>query len=103
MKVTPEDIRVISRLVDDLCGVVLDESKGYLIESRLSEVAEKAGCKTFTELYHKARYQSDKKLQTEIIDAITTQETLFFRDSSFFAEMWQFTSVLKISAVCSTG
>jgi len=118
LKVTPEDIKVISRLVDDLCGVVLDESKGYLIESRLSDVAEKAGCKSFTELYHKARYQSDKKLQTEIIDAITTQETLFFRDSSPFEALQHkaipelldmkaktvFPKRLRIwSAACSTG
>lgn len=118
MKVTPEDIKVIFRLVDDLCGVVLDESKGYLIESRLSDVAEKAGCKSFTELYHKARYQSDKKLQTEIIDAITTQETLFFRDSSPFEALQHkaipelldakaktvFPKRIRVwSAACSTG
>ncbi len=84
MQVTPEDIKVISRLVDDLCGIVLDASKGYLIETRLSSVAEQAGCKTFSELYYKVRYANDKALQTKIIDAITTNETLFFRDTSPF-------------------
>lgn len=84
MQVTAEDIKVISRLVSDLCGVVLDASKGYLIESRLSRIAEKAGCKSFSELYCKARYDADRTLQNEIIDAITTQETLFFRDTSPF-------------------
>lgn len=84
MQVTAEDIKVISRLVDDLCGIVLDESKGYLIETRLSSVAEQAGCRTFAELYYKVRYAQDKALQTKIIDAITTNETLFFRDTSPF-------------------
>lgn len=84
MQVTAEDIKVISRLVNDLCGIVLDESKGYLIESRLSSVAEAAGCKTFSELYYKARYESAAALRTQLVDAITTNETLFFRDTSPF-------------------
>jgi len=84
MQVTAEDIKVISRLVSDLCGIVLDESKGYLIQSRLSSLAEEAGCKTFSELYYKARYDRDATLRNKVIDAITTNETLFFRDTSPF-------------------
>ena len=87
MDITAEDIQVVSRLVDDLCGIVLDESKGYLIESRVSRVAEEAGCKTFSELYYKLRYAKDSALQNQIIDAITTNETLFFRDTSPFEAM----------------
>lgn len=84
MQVTAEDIKVISRLVSDLCGIVLDESKGYLIQSRLSTLAEEAGCKTFSELYYKARYERESALRDKVIDAITTNETLFFRDTSPF-------------------
>lgn len=84
MQVTPEDIRAIARLVLDLCGIVLDETKGYLIQSRLGTLAEELGCKTFSELYYKARYESDTTLRNRIIDAITTNETLFFRDTSPF-------------------
>ncbi len=84
MKVTPDDIKIVSRLVNDLCGVVLDESKGYLIENRLSEIAESEGCKTFSELYYKVRYDKGGSLKEKIVGAITTQETLFFRDTSPF-------------------
>lgn len=84
MQVTAEDIKVISRLVADLCGIVLDESKAYLIESRLSSVAQAAGCQTFSELYYKARYEGNAAVRNSIIDAITTRETLFFRDTSPF-------------------
>lgn len=84
MQVTPDEFKVLVRLVDDLCGVVLDDSKAYLIESRLSKVAEEAGCKNFSELYYKARYETNKVVQNKIIDAITTHETLFFRDTSPF-------------------
>lgn len=118
MELTADDIKVIARLVGDLCGIVLDESKGYLIKSRLTSVAEQAGCKTFSELYCKARYDNEKALQTRIIDAITTNETLFFRDASPFDAL-QFKVIpnlidekagslhprrLRIwSAACSTG
>ena len=84
MRVTPDELKILARLVNDLCGVVLDESKAYLIESRLSKVAEDAGCKNFSELYYKARYENNKTIQIKIIDAITTHETLFFRDTSPF-------------------
>ncbi len=118
MKVTPEEITIIARMVNDLCGVILDETKGYLIESRLSEVAESEGCSTFSEFYYKARYKTDKHLQRAIIDAITTQETLFFRDGSPFEALQYkllpemidakaataFPKKFRIwSAACSTG
>lgn len=118
MQVTADEFKVLVRLVDDLCGVVLDDSKAYLIESRLSKVAEDAGCKNFSELYYKARYESNKAIQAKIIDAITTHETLFFRDTSPFEalqhkvlpELFDVKSKtatpkrLRIwSAACSTG
>jgi chemotaxis protein methyltransferase CheR len=84
MQVTAEDMGFVIKLVDELCGVVLDNSKAYLIESRLADVAKAAGCASYRELCQKARYDSDRALQAKIIDAITTQETLFFRDSSPF-------------------
>ncbi len=118
MQITTEDIKVISRLVHDLCGIVLDESKGYLIESRLSRVANEAGCETFSELYYKTRYKQNPAIEKKIIDAITTNETLFFRDTSPF-EALQFKVLPEMidekansrnpkrlrlwSAACSTG
>lgn len=118
MQVTAEDIQVISRLVNDLCGIVLDETKGYLIQARLAGLVTASGCKSYTELYQKARHGTDKALQTRIIDAITTNETLFFRDGSPF-EVLQYRILPELidarmrsnlpkririwSAACSTG
>jgi chemotaxis protein methyltransferase CheR len=84
MQVTMEDITFVAKLVDELCGVVLDDSKGYLIESRLGDIAKASGCSSYRDLCQKARYNGDRVLQNKIIDAITTQETLFFRDESPF-------------------
>ena len=50
MQVTPEDIAAIARLVHDLCGIVLDRNKGYLIASPLSGLAESRGGAPFSHL-----------------------------------------------------
>lgn len=84
MQVTADDVTYVTRLVDELCGVVLDDTKAYLIESRLGELARANGCPSYRDLCQKARYAGDRALQQNIIDAITTQETLFFRDNSPF-------------------
>ena len=84
MQVTREDIQFVAQLVDQLCGVMLDETKGYLVESRLGQLAGEHGCASYRELCQRARATGDRALQQKIIDAITTQETLFFRDSSPF-------------------
>jgi chemotaxis protein methyltransferase CheR len=84
MEVTRDDLTYVARLVDELCGVMLDESKGYLVESRLAQLAQSVGCASYRHLCDKARQNHDRVLQQKIIDAITTQETLFFRDSSPF-------------------
>ena len=84
MQVTHEDIQFVAQLVDQLCGVMLDDTKGYLIESRLGQIAREHGCASYRDLCLRARTSSDHALQQKIIDAITTQETLFFRDGSPF-------------------
>ncbi len=83
MQVIDKEIAMVADLVGELCGIVLDDSKGYLIESRLGSLAEAHGCNNFAEFCRKAR-NGDPMLRSRIIDAITTQETLFFRDSSPF-------------------
>ncbi len=118
IKVTPEELKLFSRLINDLCGVVLDKNKGYLLDQRIGPIVEEVGCKSFAELYHRVRYGHDRELEQKIIDAITTQETLFFRDTSPFEalqykvlpelidlkEKTAFSNRIRIwSAGCSTG
>jgi chemotaxis protein methyltransferase CheR len=79
---TSQDIDAVCGLVMDLCGVYLDESKGYLIEARLAELVKSANCESYADFARKAR--SDPPTRDKVIDAITTNETLFFRDSSPF-------------------
>lgn len=117
MRVNAEDMVEVARLVKELCGVALDDSKGYLVESRLSGLAKEAGCSDYRTLCRRA-IAGDRALRTKIIDAITTQETLFFRDASPFEALKHkaipelidaksgsvFPKRLRLwSAACSTG
>lgn len=118
MKLAATEVASVAGLVMDLCGILLDESKGYLIESRLAPIAQHHGLESYTELVHKARFSYDQQLLKQIIDAITTNETLFFRDESPFEALQHkalpelidskagtaFPRRLRIwSAACSTG
>jgi chemotaxis protein methyltransferase CheR len=83
-RVTAEEFRVWSQYVQGICGLTLDDSKGYLIEHRLGPLLAETGAASFSELYFKAKAEVGSKLRRRIIDAITTRETSFFRDTSPF-------------------
>ncbi len=84
LKLSGNELSVISKFVRDLSGIVLDTSKSYLVESRLGPLAEEYNCKNYSELYFKARQDPSKRIANRIVDAITTNETFFFRDNSPF-------------------
>ena len=118
MQLRPGELQMMRQLVLQLAGVSLDDSKGYLIETRLGPIAEKAGCGNFNELYFKLRYGTEPALQQQVVDAITTHETIFFRDGAPFDAL-QFKLLPEVidarerlgqprklriwSAACSTG
>lgn len=87
LKITPSEIKPLSQYVQQITGIFLDQSKSYLFETRLSSIAEVNGCKSFLDLCQKAKSDSSKRIEKEIIDAITTNETLFFRDKGPFELM----------------
>lgn len=82
MNLSPDDISRLCLLVDELSGIQWDASKTYLIEARLVPLLATFGIANFGDLISKVRAGLDIKLRTAFIDAITTRETLFFRDDS---------------------
>jgi chemotaxis protein methyltransferase CheR len=84
IKIAPAELKLISQYIQTITGIYLDQNKSYLFETRLSSIAETYHCKSYQELHHKAKQDPSKKIEKEIIDAITTNETLFFRDKSPF-------------------
>jgi chemotaxis protein methyltransferase CheR len=75
---------MISKYIHGISGIHIDATKAYLLETRLSKILEGYGCRNYADLCQKARVDATKEIEKKIIDAITTNETLFFRDSSPF-------------------
>jgi chemotaxis protein methyltransferase CheR len=85
---TQNELSLWSRYIHSICGVQLDSSKAYLIETRLGPFLRETESVTFSDLYNKIVADRSNILKRKVIDAITTGETSFFRDASPF-EMLQ--------------
>ena len=77
---TPHDYEYLRRLLKTRSGLVLSAEKHYLIESRLLPVARKAGLFNLTGLVAKLRGPDAEALTVEVVEAMTTNESFFFRD-----------------------
>lgn len=84
IKITPSEITTVSKYIYDISGIHLDKNKTYLFETRLNSIAQELGCKSYLELHNKAKSDRSKAIERKIIDAISTNETLFFRDKGPF-------------------
>ena len=84
IKITPDEIKIIAQYLYQISGIAVDEKKAYLIETRLSGLVEESQCRNYLELYQKAKSDTSNALERKIINAMTTNETLFFRDHSPF-------------------
>ncbi len=76
----PEDFNFLSTLVKERSGLVLTTDKAYLLESRLMPVARKRGIKGLEELVAVIRRGQEEALVREVTEAMTTNESFFFRD-----------------------
>ena len=74
------DYNYICDLVYKRSAIVLDSSKEYLVQSRLALVANQNGCASLAELVTRLRAQPSGRLSQVVIEAMTTNETSFFRD-----------------------
>jgi chemotaxis protein methyltransferase CheR len=77
--VTPIDYEFLRKLLKERSGLDLSADKQYLVESRLIPLARKAGLSGIAELVAKIKAGS-AALTTEVVEAMTTNETFFFRD-----------------------
>jgi chemotaxis protein methyltransferase CheR len=111
---SPEDFNFISKMLKERSGLSLSTDKGYLMESRLMPVARKNGMSSLDELVEAVRGK-DLALQLEVVEAMTTNESFFFRDSKPFNQFKDLVlpTLLKTnankrsiriwSAACSSG
>jgi chemotaxis protein methyltransferase CheR len=84
IKVSPEEFKNFSKYILEISGIVLDPGKEYLIETRLNNLVHKFNCSSYFQLLQKAKTDIKKEIENDIIDAISTNETYFFRDKAPF-------------------
>ena len=92
LKITEPEYILMKKYIEDECGIYLRENKEYLIESRLADMVTESGCRSFQEFHYLARTDSSGKLRDRIVDAITTNETSWFRDKS----IWEYIREIAI-------
>jgi chemotaxis protein methyltransferase CheR len=114
MKITQREFDLFRRLIQEKCGIALDNSKGYLLENRLARMLTESLCNNFGELYYKLKNSKSDSMLNKMVEAVTTKETLWFRDQYPFKALQNIifpaivqktqTSDINIwSAGCSTG
>lgn len=111
---TTEEYRAFQTFLEDACGIVLGENKHYLVNSRLSKLMREENIASLSELVSKSQGMiGNAKLRNKVVEAMTTNETLWFRDGfpfdvlvehvfADFREKKQAT-VKVLSAACSSG
>jgi len=85
--VTPLDYDYLRKLLKDRSGLVLSADKQYLVESRLIPLARRVGLPGISELVQKMLAGSTEPLVGEVVEAMTTNETFFFRDKIPFEHL----------------
>ena len=78
------DYEAFQRFLEDACGIVLGAGKEYLVSSRLGGLMREYGIATVGDLLGQLSNGRNPRLRTSIIDAMTTNETFWFRDMSHF-------------------
>lgn len=113
--ITAEEYKIIQHFLNQSCGIILAESKQYLVKNRLSSVIQQNDLNSFSQLINALQTHTPKstKVKTAVIDAMTTNETFWFRDDLQFDELknkilpdifGNKTGTIKIwSAACSSG
>lgn len=113
MRTLSDDIyKQFASFLEVQCGIVLGENKQYLVKSRLIPLIAQFKLDSLAELIEQAISNRNRQIRTVVIDAMTTNETLWFRDrypfellgNKLFPEFLQSKKNIKIwSAASSSG
>ena len=109
------DFEIIAQLLKKRSGLALNKEKAYLLESRLNPVARKWNFSGFDELAQAIRNRGEEALLVDVTEAMTTNESFFFRDQKPFDQFSEVVlphllearaakrSIRIWSAACSSG
>jgi chemotaxis protein methyltransferase CheR len=74
------DFSYVRDLIYRQAAIVLEKEKTYLVEARLSPLLRKHGFTSLTEMIAQLRFQPNNGMHWDVVEAMTTNETSFFRD-----------------------
>jgi chemotaxis protein methyltransferase CheR len=80
MTIAAADFNFVSELIRKEAAIVLETGKEYLVESRLNPIIRSEGLSSLTELVNKLKQNNIPGLLRKVVEAMTTNETSFFRD-----------------------
>jgi chemotaxis protein methyltransferase CheR len=109
---SPGDYQAFQNFLQEACGIVLGAGKEYLVSSRLGGLMRHYDIATVGDLLNQLQHGRNPSLKTGIIDAMTTNETFWFRDMAHFnllqnrilPELARSSQRIRIwSAACSSG
>lgn len=81
---TPSEYDFLRRFLKTKSGLVLSDEKQYLVESRLLPVARRAGLAGLSDLIAAIQKPAATQLASDVVEAMTTNESFFFRDKTPF-------------------
>lgn len=84
LPILTQDFKIWSNYIKNICGTQIDSNKAYLIENRLFPILQETKSVSWIDLYIKVKADITGSLKRKVINAITTNETSFFRDTSPF-------------------
>src|SRR5213078_3518423 len=84
----PSDYEYLRKFLKERSGLDLSADKQYLVESRLAPLARKVSLAGISELVQKMKGGAEP-LTSEVVEAMTTNETFFFRDKIPFDHLRQ--------------
>lgn len=76
----PEEYEAFRTFLEQACGIVLGDNKHYLVISRLGKVLNEAHLGSLGELVRKLKQERNGTLREQVVEAMTTNETFWFRD-----------------------
>ncbi|MGR9051428.1 MAG: CheR family methyltransferase [Gammaproteobacteria bacterium] len=114
MDLNRQDFKFIQQFLEQSCGIVLSDTKQYLVKNRLSGLLARYGMASFADLTGalQAATSTALKIKVDVVEAMTTNETFWFRDENQFTELKETVlpdllakkrSAKVWSAACSSG
>ncbi len=80
LQISSQDYDDFRRYLEEASGIVLGNNKHYLVTSRLNRLMREFEIEDFSSLMKRLKLERKSKLHERIVDAMTTNETLWFRD-----------------------